>query len=101
MTSSRLFASAGVCLEPGRLDAGERAGLVLVRGIPRNADGADNVAGGVFDQHTTWIGDDTSAARRREHGEKLRRAGGAFCERTRAEAHAEGAPRFSKCNVEA
>src|SRR5882757_3135056 len=45
----------GVALEAGGLDAGERAGFVLVGGVAGNADGADDVARRVSDQHAAGI----------------------------------------------
>src|SRR3979490_3505771 len=89
---SRLGA-AGIGFESRCFYTRDGAGLVLVGGVARDADGADDVAAGVADQHAARIGDDAPAARRRPHGEELRRAGGALRQRARAEAPAERAPR--------
>src|SRR5882757_9698039 len=96
---SRLGA-AGIGFESGGLDARDGAGLVLVGSVARDTDGPNDIAAGVADQHAARIGDDAPAARRRQHGEELRRAGGALRLRARAEAHAERAPGLSIGNVE-
>src|SRR6266849_3334942 len=95
-----LFA-AGIGLETGRFDAGNRARFILVRSIAGYADRADNVAARGLDENAARIGDHAPTARGRQHGEKLRRTGSALRERARAEAHAEGAPSFTEGNVEA
>ncbi len=58
-----------------------------------------HVAAGVADQYAARIGDHAAAARRREHGEKLRGFRGAARERARTEAHAERAPGFGEGDV--
>src|SRR4029450_12154702 len=82
----------GISLKPRRLDAGDRAGLVAVRRVAGNADRADDVASSVSDQHAARIGHHAYVARRRQHGEELRRLGRSRSQRARAEAHAERAP---------
>src|SRR5215470_12290792 len=93
--------AARIRLETGRLDAGERAELVVVGGVAGNTDRADDVAAGVADQHTAWIGDDAPAARGGQHVEELRRVRRTLGERARAESHAERAPCLSVGDVEA
>src|SRR5258706_10150183 len=61
---------ARIGLQSGGLDAGDRAGLILVGGVARNPDRPDYVAAGVADQHTARIGDHTPAARRIERSEE-------------------------------
>ena len=100
--SFRVFlAAAGIGLEPRRLDAGDGADLVVVGGVARDADRADDVAVGIADQHAGGIADHAALAHRRQHGEELRRVGRAFGERARAEPHAERAPGFAEGDVEA
>src|SRR6266852_44089 len=86
--------AAWIGLQSGRLDAGDRAGLVLVGGVAGNTDRPDDVAAGIADQHAARIGDHAPAARRIERVEELRRVGGALEQRARAEAHAERTPRL-------
>src|SRR6516164_3577464 len=83
-----------------RLDAGNRAHLVFVRSVARNAAGADDIAGAVAYQDAARIGDHATMACRRQHREKLRRLGRAAGERARAETHAERAPGFAERDVE-
>src|SRR3954447_18239098 len=99
MRRSRLGAT-GIGFESGGLDTRDGAGLVLVGSIPRDADRADDLAAGVADQPAARSGDDAPAARRRQHGEELRRTRGALRERARAEAHAERAPGLAIGDVE-
>src|ERR1700730_5207949 len=83
---------ARIGLQSRRLDAGDRAGLILVGGVAGNPDCPDDVAAGVADQHAARIGDHAPAARRIEGVEELRRVGGALEQRARPKAHAERAP---------
>src|SRR4051812_26071127 len=88
------------CLQPRRFDPGDRAHLVLVRDIARDADCAEHRATRILDQH----------AARRWHQPALRDGGqrsdedrvlcGALRKLARAEAHAERAPGFSIRDVE-
>src|SRR5436190_8252806 len=71
--------------QPRRLDAGNRTNFIFVRRIAGNTAGAQQIAASVADQYPTRIGDDASAARRREHSEKLRGFRGAARERARTE----------------
>src|SRR5262249_50096481 len=80
--------------------AGDGAGFVLVRGVAGDAGRADDVALGIADEHAARIGHEPAAAGGGERGEELRRVGGAFEQRARAEAHAERAPRFAERDVE-
>src|SRR5712691_4960171 len=90
---------ARIGLQSGGLDAGDRAGLILVGGVAGNPDGPDDVAAGVADQHAARIGDHAPAARRIECIEELRRIGSALEQRARSEAHAECAPGLAIGNV--
>src|SRR5215472_6259956 len=97
--SARVLPRIG--FEPGRLDAGDGAGLVAVGRVAGYADRADDVAGRGSDQHAAGIGDHASLAGGRQHGEELRGLGRARGERTRAETHAERAPGLAEGDVEA
>src|SRR5262249_6849311 len=88
-------------LEPSRLDAGDRAGLVAVGRVAGDADRADGVAGCGSDQYAAGIGDHATAAGRRQHGEELRRLRCARGERARAKAHAKRAPSLAERDVKA
>src|ERR1051326_1069428 len=87
-------------LQPGRFDAGDGAHFVLVGGVAGNAAGADDVAVGIADQHAARIADHAAAARRRQHGEELRRLRRTARQGGRAETHAERAPGFAEGDVE-
>src|SRR5258708_27991648 len=90
---------ARIALQSSGLDAGDRAGLILVGRVARNPDRPDDVAAVVADQHAARIGDHTPAARRIECIEELGRIGGALEQRARTEAHAKSAPSHTTGDV--
>src|SRR5262245_9463541 len=95
-TVRALAVLAGVGGEVGCGDPGDRAGLVLVRYVARDPDGADDrAAGAVADQDTTGCGNDAPirhGVERREERLLLRLLGHAPSERARTGAHPERAP---------
>src|SRR5688572_8335152 len=97
-TSRRIL--AGVGLEAGRLDSGNRASLVAIGGVAGNADRADDVTNRGPDQHAAGVGHDPSLAGGRERGEEHRRLGRTCRERARAEPHAKRSPSLAVCDVE-
>src|SRR5580704_5096014 len=99
-SSQCLLVGTGIGLQACRFNPGDGAHLVLVRRVTGNATGANDVAATVPDKDPAGICDHPAAARRREHGEKLRRLGCAAGKRAGAETHAKGAPCLAERNVE-
>src|SRR3954464_15364087 len=102
MTPRSMAGALGPCdrLQPRRLDAGDRAHLVLVRGVAGNSNRAEYHPVRVLDQHTARHRHEAALAHRREHAKEQRILGCPVAKFTRSEAHAERAPCLSECDIE-
>src|SRR6266403_1426224 len=83
---------SGIGNEPGAPDAVDRAGLVIVRSVAADPDGADDLPGLVADQHAAGHRHNTPTRGDTQRLNEGRIAGGAAGELAPAEPHPQGAP---------
>src|SRR5580704_9325326 len=90
---------SGIGNEPGAPDAVDRAGLVIVRSVAADPDGAEDFPGLVADQHAARHRHDAPA---RSDTQRLNEGGvarGAAGELAPAEPHPQGAPGLAAGNL--